>query len=94
MKAIVVKLTGDAKSKFELDHKLNAEQFVRIVIKLSTEDESGNLNLDSFEKYCTAFKRALNDGADPFKGDLENETYKNILAAFRSFDPTAIVPTD
>lgn len=87
MKAIVLKLTGDAKLKFELDHKISAEQFCRLVLKLST-DETG-VNLDSFEKYCVAFKKALNDGAEPFKGDLENETYKNIIAAFRSFDPNA-----
>jgi|LauGreDrversion4_2_1035121.scaffolds.fasta_scaffold423211_1 hypothetical protein len=88
MKAMVVKLSGDAKAKFEVDHKMSSDQFTRLVFKLS-QNESGETDLDLFEKYCTAFNRALNEGADPFKGDLENETYKNILAAFRAFDPNA-----
>lgn len=46
--------------------------------------------MNLYEKYCTAFNKALNEGADPFKGDLENETYKAILAAFRAFDPNAV----
>ena len=89
MKALVVKLTGDAKSKFELDHKLNAEQFNKLLIKLSTNTQDDVLEMDLFEKYCNIFKSALNDGKEPFKGDLENEAYKNILAVFRSFDPNA-----
>lgn len=86
MKALVTKLTGDAKNKFELDHKLSAEQFARLVTKLSTVEE---LNEELFDRYCTVFKRALNEAGEPFKGDLENELYKNILAAFRAFDPNA-----
>jgi len=35
------------------------------------------------------FKKALCDAGEPFKGDLENVTFKNILAAFRAFDPSA-----
>jgi hypothetical protein len=89
MKAMVVKLSGDPKAKFEVDHKMSCEQFCRLVLKLCQgEDEQIDMNL--YEKYCTAFNKALNEGADPFKGDLENETYKNILAAFRAFDPNAV----
>ncbi len=39
MKAWVTKLTGDAKNKFELDHKLSSDQFARLVMKLSTQEE-------------------------------------------------------
>jgi hypothetical protein len=35
MKAMVVKLSGDAKAKFEVDHKMSGEQFTRLVLKLS-----------------------------------------------------------
>lgn len=86
MKAWVVKLTGDAKYKFELDHKLAADQFARLVTKLSTPEE---FSLDLFDKYCAVFKKALNEAGEPFKGDIENELFKNILAAFRAFDPLA-----
>ena len=88
MKAIVIKLTGDSKSKFEVDHKLNSEQFSRLIFKLSSNDD-GSLNFELFERYCNVFKKALNESGEPFKGDLENETYKTILAAFRAFDPNA-----
>ncbi len=88
MKAIVIKLTGDSKYKFEVDHKLNSEQFSKLVFKLATS-EDGSFNLDSFEKYCSVFKKALNESGEPFKGDLENETFKTILTAFRAYDPNA-----
>ena len=32
-----------------------------------------------------AFEKALRDGQPPFLGDLENETYKGILARIRDF---------
>jgi phage shock protein A len=35
MKAMVVKLSGDAKAKFEVDHKMSGEQFTRLVLKLA-----------------------------------------------------------
>ena len=93
MKAIVQKLNGDPKSKFEVDHKMTAEQFHKLLTVLSQpelapEDEP----VDSaalYEQYCSAFQKALCDAAEPFKGDLENVTYKNILAQMRAFDPNA-----
>lgn len=93
MKAVVQKLTGDGKAKFELDHKMSADQFAKLVMKMATpqgeEDAPGQLDTESFDKYCSAFQKALCEGGEPFKGDLENETYKNILAGFRAFDPNA-----
>lgn len=88
MKAMVVKLSGDPKAKFEVDHKMSCEQFTHLVLKLS-EGEDQKIDLDLFDKYCAAFHRGLVECCDPYKGDLENETYKNILAAFRAFDPNA-----
>ena len=93
MKALVQKLNGDPKSKFDVDHKMQPSQFYKMLCQLaSPEVGEGEDKPDSnelFEQYSTAFKRAVCDGADPFKGDTENVTYKNILAAFRAFDPNA-----
>ena len=38
MKAMVVKLSGDPKVKFEVDHKMNCEQFCKLVLKLSQNE--------------------------------------------------------
>ena len=59
MKAIVQKLNGDPKSKFEVDHKMSAEQFHKLLTVLSQpelgpEDEP----VDSaalYEQNCSAF---------------------------------------
>lgn len=98
MKAIVQKLNGDPKSKFEVDHKMNVEQFHKLVLKLSVappeedQEPSDEVNPDLFAQYTGAFRKALCEAGEPFKGDLENETYKAICAAFRAFDPNA--PTE
>lgn len=93
MKAIVQKMNGDPKSKFEVDHKMNAEQFHRLLVGLSQPElgpeEEAQDSAALYESNCAAFKKALCEAAEPFKGDLENVTYKNILAALRAFDPNA-----
>lgn len=93
MKAVVQKLNGDPKSKFDVDHKMNPEQFHRLIMSLSTAEQPEDAEpVDPntlFDQYCSVMRRALCEGAEPFKGDLENVTYKNIIAAFRAFDPNA-----
>lgn len=88
MKAMVLKLGGFA--KFELDHKMNAKQFYNFIMKMTTviSDEGTSLNQELFDKLCSTFKKAWESG-EPFKGDLNNELYLSILAAFRSFDPNS-----
>ena len=46
-------------------------------------DEKQEFDYDVFENFCGIFEKALVEGAEPFKGDLENENYKAILQAFR-----------
>ena len=96
MKQLVPKLDGNPKGKFELDHKLSSAQFHKILCTLAMpEVEEGAEKPDHVElynKYLDVFKKALVEGVEPFKGDVENVTYKNILVAFRAFDPNA--PTD
>ena len=84
-KAMVLKLSGFA--KFEVDHKFTSDHFYRMVMKLSTLGEEFNQEL--FEKHCAIFKRSFNEMQEYFKGNLEDETYKNILAYFRAFNPNA-----
>lgn len=85
MKSIVQKLSGFA--KFELDHKLGVEHFQAIVAKLSTQKDAGSgeavFSKERMEKVLGVFSRAYKDNVVPFQGDLENELYKAILAAFR-----------
>ena len=78
MKSIVVKLSGFA--KFELDTKLNCGDLNKIIEHLSTGEEG--FQQEQFETFCGVFERTFSM-EEPFKGDLENETYKAILAAFR-----------
>ena len=91
MKAIVAKLSGFA--KFECDHKMSASQFYELVLKMSSPCEEGSetptFNQELFERVRGVFQRALCDDEVPFKGDLNNELYLNILACFRAFDPAA-----
>ena len=102
MKTMVNKLSGFA--KFELNHEINAQQFCNLVMKMSVapkqhsgEGEEADASKEpemefSEEKrdnYLSIFKRALIDDECPFKGDLSNETYNEILAALRAFDPSA-----
>ena len=93
MKVVVQKLNGDPKSKFEVDHKMTTAQFYKFICQLCNpevaEEEEGPDPLALHEQYTSAFRRALCEAGEPFKGDLENVTYKNILAAFRAFDPNA-----
>ena len=60
-------------------------------MRLSTvgSDEEPVTDVELYETYCATFHKALVEGGEPFKGDLENETCKNIQAAFRAFDPNA-----
>lgn len=92
MKSIVQKLNGDPKSKFEVDHKMNQEQFHRLLCKLAApkdSEEQQPSEAEQYEHFCGVFRKALCDAAEPFKGDLENVTYKAILQGFREFDPNA-----
>lgn len=42
---------------------------------------------DKYNRIMNYFERAFKDGQPPFAGDLENETYKGILAKMKSFTP-------
>ena len=101
MKTMVNLLSGFA--KFELNHELNREQFCAIVMKLSMapvppaegeEVVEGSepvieFNQEKHDSTLGIFRRALIDHECPFKGDLNNEAYNEILAALRAFDPAA-----
>ena len=93
MKVVVQKLNGDPKSKFEVDHKMSNVQFYKLICQLSNpevgEEEERPDAIALHEQYTSVFRKALCEGGEPFKGDVENVTYKNILAAFRAFDPNA-----
>jgi len=81
-KSTVLKLSGFA--KFEVDHKLNSGHFCTLIEGLAVDGE-GCFSIELFEMYCGIFEKALVEGGEPFKGDLENDQYKNILQAFRDF---------
>ena len=86
MKVIVQKLSGFA--KFELDHKVNCSQFVNL-INTHIEDSGEDAEQEAaFDKVCEVFNKAFVEGVEPFKGDLENDTYKELLDVFRTFKPT------
>ena len=84
MKPIVLKLSGFA--KFELDHKLSKEQFTDIILKITGIGET--FNQEKFEQVTDALTKAFKEGVQPYAGDLENETYKEILQSFRDFNPS------
>jgi hypothetical protein len=45
------------------------------------------LDYDKYDRVMSLFERAFKDNQPPFQGDLENETYKGLLAKFKSFVP-------
>ena len=53
------------------------------------EDRTSTRAIDDelFDRTLTIFERAFKESVPPFQGDLENETYKGILARLRSFVP-------
>lgn len=86
-KAIVAKLSGFA--KFELDLKLNADQFCLLVNNFSASE--GRFSEEKFNEIVEAFEKTFGEGATPpFAGDLENETYKSILTTIREYSSSEI----
>lgn len=72
----MAKLSGFA--KFELDLKLTCDHFATLVNNLSTQDQS--FSEEKFNEVMDVFEKAVAEGATPpYAGDLENETYKNVL---------------
>lgn len=43
------------------------------------------LDEEKYDKTLGLFERSFKENLPPFAGDLENETYKSILAKFRSY---------
>ena len=90
-KSIIVKISAFA--KFDLDTKINKEHFYQIVDgmcrKPASTGEEGATELDEekYEQIVGIFEKAYRDGAAPFAGDLENETYKAIVNRMRAFVP-------
>lgn len=78
---MVQKLSGFA--KFELDLKLNGEQFCTLLNNVSVVD--GKFSAEKFAEVAEVFEKTFGEGATPFAGDLENETYKSILTAIREY---------
>jgi hypothetical protein len=83
---MVVKLSGFA--KFELDIKLNADQFATLINALTT-DASG-FSEEKFVEILEVFEKTFGENITPFAGDLENETYKSILSAIREFNASEL----
>ena len=42
---------------------------------------------EACDKVCAVFNKAFVEGVEPFKGDLENDHYKELLDVFRTFKP-------
>ena len=84
MKPLVAKLSGFA--KFEVDHKLSKEIFTDLICRITGMGES--FNQEKFTAVTDALSKAFKEGAVPFQGDLENETYKEITQVFREFNPS------
>ena len=80
---MVQKLSGFA--KFDVDHKLTIDQFVVFVMNQSN-GESGTFSEEKFNETVEIMEKVYVEGATPFAGDLENETYKGILQAIRDFN--------
>lgn len=85
MKPLVAKLSGFA--KFELDHKLSKQQFIKCMFTIIGNGEA--FSQEKNDTICASFTKAYKDGTPPFAGDLENETYKAILQSFKDFDPAS-----
>ena len=79
-KAMVAKLSGFA--KFEVDLKLNSDQFASLVMNMCAPD--GGFNKEKFDEIMDVMERSFAD-APVYAGDLENETYKFILQTIRDF---------
>ena len=77
------KLSGFA--KFDVDHKLNIDQFVVFIMNQSN-GEGGAFSEEKFNETVEIMEKVYVEGATPFAGDLENETYKGILQAIRDFN--------
>ena len=81
-------------AKFEVDLKLTSEQFNVLILQnictgpASGDDpSSGGFSEEKFNEVVGAMTQAYADGGSaPYAGDLENETYKNILQAIRDFN--------
>ena len=86
MKPMVAKLSGFA--KFEVDHKLSKDQFTDIILKITGIGET--FNQEKFDTVTDALAKAFKEGVQPYAGDLENETYKEILQSFRDFNPSVV----
>ena len=79
---MVAKLSGFA--KFDVDHKLNIDQFVVFIMNQS--NDSSGFSEAKFNEIVEIMEKVYVEGATPFAGDLENETYKAILQAIRDFN--------
>ena len=84
MKPLVAKLSGFA--KFELDRTLTKDQFVGLMATIYGSGET--FDQEKYDSVTSALSQALKDGTVPFQGDLENQTYKDILQAFRDYNPS------
>ena len=45
---------------------------------------------ERFNILMSIFEKAFRDNQPPYQGDLENETYKMILAKLREFNPNGV----
>ena len=79
------KLSGFA--KFDHDHKVNCEQFTNLIMIYVEDSGEEAEQEEALEKVCGVFNKAFVEGVEPFKGDLENDTYKELLDVFRTFKP-------
>ena len=84
-KSIIVKLSGFA--KFDLDTKINKDQFQQFVDGMCRKGDSGELDEEKYEAILQVFERAYREPTPPFAGNLEDETYKSIVNRMRSFVP-------
>ena len=78
---MVAKLSGFA--KFEIDLKLNAEQFMHLINNVSSVE--GKFSEEKFNEMLEVFEKTFGEVTSPYTGDLENETYKSILTAIREY---------
>ena len=80
---MVAKLSGFA--KFEVDLKLTQDQFCQLLMNCVCGD-AGSVSTEKFETILDVCEKAFAEGATPpYAGDLENETYKDILQKIREF---------
>uniref|UniRef100_A0A7S3NUE2 Uncharacterized protein n=1 Tax=Euplotes crassus TaxID=5936 RepID=A0A7S3NUE2_EUPCR len=85
-KAMIAKLSGNA--KFDTDTKMTLDQFYFLIIHICENNEDDD---ESFDKFMTYFENATAEEATPpFAGDLDNEDLIKIQEKFRSFEPPEI----